>query len=191
MITVKTLIMALPRLEWMFLHLLPYDLVIKCRPGKEMLLVDALLCPASWEDHTDPLNLWVDHIILSEKCLCKIIQETAIYPVLSVVYHLTHQGWPASCQHIPKVSWHYWEMCDEISTNEGILVKRHCTVIPPSFLGLPSHRQSTQGLSKCQQTANDTIYWLRINGNVKDYGKKSQICSRAKPSLPTKPLPNC
>ena len=55
----KNLIAAPVRLQRMLLQLQQYDMTITYRPGKEMLLADALSCLPSWTDTQIKLNLRV------------------------------------------------------------------------------------------------------------------------------------
>ena len=79
MISMKNLIAAPFRLQWMLLGLQQYDMVITYRPGKEMLLTDALSHLPSRTDNEVKLDLRVDAISLSEfsrSCLTKLAAET-------------------------------------------------------------------------------------------------------------------
>ena len=82
------------------------------------------------------------------------------------------------------------EMCDELSTNEGIL--RYCISIPLTLHDpqLADIHVGHLGNSKCQQMALGTIYWLGIDSNIEDYLKSYQIFIKAKPSLPIQSLFN-
>ena len=79
MISLKNLIVAPARLQRMLLHLQQYGMVITYRPGKEMLLADALSCLPSRTDTEIHLDLRVDAISMyafSLRCLTKIGAET-------------------------------------------------------------------------------------------------------------------
>ena len=95
-IMLKNLISALPRFQQMILHMQPYDLVIKYRSSKEMLLADPLSHLLSWEEHkVIPFSLWVDNIIFSVMLLSQIRWEASSLK-LSVVYHLHIVGQPTT-----------------------------------------------------------------------------------------------
>ena len=79
MISLKNLIAVPTRLQRMFLHLQQYDMVITYRPGKEMLLADALSHLPSRTDTEICLDLRVNAILMyafSPRCLTKIRTET-------------------------------------------------------------------------------------------------------------------
>ena len=79
MISLKNLIVAPVRLQRMLLHLQQYNMVITYRPGKEMLLADALRCLHSRTNTEIKLDLRVDAISMSaftRSHLTKVIAET-------------------------------------------------------------------------------------------------------------------
>ena len=79
MISMKNLTAAPVRLQRMLLQLQQYDMTITYRPGKEILLADALRHLPSWTDTQIKLNLRVDAISMSaftRSCLTKIAAET-------------------------------------------------------------------------------------------------------------------
>ena len=126
MISMKNLIAAPVRLQRMLLRLQQYNMVITYRPGKEMLLADALSHLPSRTDTEIKLNLRVDAISLSEfsrSHLTKIAAEMQRDPILSTVHRLTLNGWPVRCTHIPRIARNYWDFRDELSIDDDLLMK--------------------------------------------------------------------
>ena len=54
-------------------------------------------------------------------------------PVLSTVYQLVQHGWPKERRRVPNVTKYYWDFRDELSTDEGLLLKGLSLVIPTSL----------------------------------------------------------
>ena len=79
----------------------------------------------------------------------QIRQETASCLILSVVYCLMCHGLPAFHWCIPKVAWHYWDMCTELFTDKDILFKVHCIIIlwTPQDPHLTDIHEGHQGIS--------------------------------------------
>ena len=93
MIHQKSLASAPPRLQRMLLQLQQYDVTIRYRPGKEMLLADALSrCPSQASGEIK-LDMRV-----------KLKDTTREDPILGMVYQLTQQGWPHQRRHTPKMA---------------------------------------------------------------------------------------
>ena len=126
MISLKNLTEAPVCLQRMLLHLQQYDLVIMYRPGREMLLVDALSCLLSRMNTKIPLDLQVDAILMfafTPRHLTKISAETQWDPILLMVHRLTLNGWPDRQGCVPVVARFYWSFHDKLSINGDILTK--------------------------------------------------------------------
>ena len=97
MISLKSLIAAPVRLQRMLLRLQQYDLITMYRPGKEMLLANALSLLPSRTDTEIQLDLRVHANSMSAftlSHLTKIAAEIQKDPILSTVHRLTLNGWP-------------------------------------------------------------------------------------------------
>ena len=89
MIHQKILASAPPRLQQMFLQLQQYNVTIKYRPGKEMLLTDALSrCPSQALGEIK-LDMRVNYIAFSKTWIAKLKDTMREDPILSTVYQLT------------------------------------------------------------------------------------------------------
>ena len=67
------------------------------------------------------LDLWVDHIAFSDTRLVQVHKETQSCPVLSTVYRLIHNEYPATCRHTPTIVHKYWDLRGELISNNGLL----------------------------------------------------------------------
>ena len=114
----------------MLLQLQRYDLTIKYRPGKDMLLADALSrCPARGSEEIK-LDMRVDYVAFNKAWIAKLKEATREDPITSTVYQLTQQGWPHQQRHTPRMARAYWDFRDELSTDDGLLLKGPRIVIP-------------------------------------------------------------
>ena len=88
----KSLASAPPRLQRMLLQLQRYDVTIRYRPGKEMLLTDALSrCPSRASGEIK-LDMRVNYIAFSKAWIAKLKETTREDPIFGTVYQLTQQG---------------------------------------------------------------------------------------------------
>ena len=127
-------------LQRMLLHLQQYDLVITYRPGREMLLANALSHLPSRTNTEIKLDLRVDTIstfAFSQRRLTKIAAETQWDPILSMVHWLTLNGWPNRQGRVPQAARFYWSFWDELSIDGDLLTKGERVVIPPSCRQYP------------------------------------------------------
>ena len=130
MIHQKSLASAPPRLQRMLLQLQRYDLTIKYKPGKDMLLADALSrCPTRGSEEIK-LDMRVDYVAFNKAWIAKLKEATREDPITGTVYQLTQQGWPHQRRHTPRMARAYWDFRDELSTDDGLLLKGPRIVIP-------------------------------------------------------------
>ena len=77
-------------------------MTIRYRPGKEMLLADALSrCPSRASGEIK-LDMRVDYIAFSKTWIAKLKDTTREDPILGTVYQLTQQGSPHQRRHTPQ-----------------------------------------------------------------------------------------
>ena len=186
MIQKKNLTAAPARLQRMLLRLQHYRLDIKYRPGKEMLLVDALSrLPSKHNRQQIQLDLRIDHHSFTTQRLEQVKMETANDPILAIVHHMTMDGWPETRRAVPRIARAYWDQRDELTTDDGLLLKGTRIIIPAS------QREKTlnqlhvghQGMTAMQQNARTTVYWPGIDADISDYVSRCHTCLAAKKSL--------
>ena len=130
MIHQKSLASAPPRLQRMLLQLQRYNVTIRFRPGKEMLLADALSRFPSQASGEIKLDMRVDYIAFSKTWIAKLKETMKEDPILGTVYQLSQQGWPHQRRHTPRMVRAYWDFRDQLSTDEGLLLMGPRIVIP-------------------------------------------------------------
>ena len=122
---------APPHLQRMLLQLQKYDMKIEYKPGSEMLLADTLSrCPARYSQEIK-LDLRVDYIAFTLAWIETLRETTCEDPVLSTVYQLAQHGWPKERRRVPNMAKYYWDFRDELSTDEGLLLKGPSLIIQP------------------------------------------------------------
>ena len=52
-----------------------------------------------------------------------------------MVYQLVQHGWPKERRRVPNVAKYYWDFRDELSTDDGLLLKGPSLVIPATLRG--------------------------------------------------------
>ena len=182
MICLKNLISAPVRLQRMLLRLQQYDMVITYRPGKEMLLADALSHLPSRANNTEiKLDLRVDAIsfaVFSSSRLTKTATETQKDPILSTVHQLTLNGWPRVRRHVPRVARNYWDFRDELSIEGDLLMKGERIVIPTSCRDsiLADLHRSHEGANQSLSLAKTCVYWPGMEADVMDYIRRCVTC---------------
>ena len=189
MIAMKNLANAPPRLQRMLLELQRYDVTIKYRPGKEMQLADALSrCPARASQEIK-LDMRVDYIAFTKPWIEKLKDSTQRDPILATVYQLTQQGWPHQRRHVPRMARRYWDFRDELSTDDGLLLKGPRLIIPGELQEeyLSRLHEGHLSANKVQENAKQHMYWTGIDADIEDYTKRCQECIK-RSQVPKEPL---
>ena len=122
----------------------------------------------------------VDFIAFTKPWIEKLKDSTQRDPILAMVYQLTQQGWPHQRRHIPRLAWRYWDSRDELSTDDGLLLKGLRLMIPSELQeGYLSHlHEGHLSASKVQENAKQHMYWTGINADIEDYTKRCQNVSK-------------
>ena len=115
----------------MLSHLQEYNMVIKYQRGKEMLLVDGLSrLPNKKNKEVIDLDLKVNFMQFSTEKLAQIRQETNTNLTLCDLRDRILQGWPETLRELHKNFKPYWSYWDNLSSNNGILLKSDRILIP-------------------------------------------------------------
>ena len=73
-------------------------------------------------------------------------------PSASTVYQHVQHGWPKERRRVPNVAKYYWDFRDELSTDEGLLLKGPSLVIPAAL-----RENYIQHLHKGHLSASKTV----------------------------------
>ena len=111
-------------------------------------------------------------------------------PILSAVYRVTLNGWPNRIQDVPHLARHFWSLRDELTIEDGVLMKGNCICIPPELHDrtLYDLHDSHQGIEKMTHIARSNVYWPGIDADISDYARRCTICTKYKASQGTQPM---
>ena len=143
-----------------------------------MQLADALSrCPATASQEIK-LDMRVDYIAFTKPWIEKLKDSTQRDPILAMVYQLTQQGWPHQRRHIPRLARRYWDFRDELSTDDGMLLKGLRLIIPGELQEeyLSCLHEGHLSANKVQENAKQHMYWTGIDADIEDYTKRCQEC---------------
>ena len=166
----KNLTKAPPRLQRMLLQLQPYDMTIKYKPGKEMVLADALsrLNPMVQEP-IPGLDIRIHEMIqVSVVKLTEIQQETAKDTTLQLLQQQVIQGWPYSIKGVQAAVKPYWSMRDDLGIQDGVLLMGSRMVIPESLRKdiLEQIHAGHLGMEKSKLRAKGSVFWPGIYKDI-------------------------
>ena len=193
MITKKSLSAAPARLQRMLLRLQRYDYSIRYRPGKEMVLADGLSrMPTSVESPEIPLNIQVCFVQFSNKKIREIKeatqQDTTLHRLMEYIFH----GFPEKQRDLHKDLKPYWSFRDELSLENGMILKGEQIIIPAILHQeyLNAIHTGHQGITRCQQRAKSAIYWPGINEQIINMVNRCELCQKYQASQHKEQLEN-
>ena len=176
----KPLNSAPSRLQRMLLQLQKYNLKVKYKKGKEMLLVDTLSwayltgvheCSFSHEleviDHTTSLAISVAQ-------LQRLKDVSSSDPVMRTLRDTTQRGWPPSKSGIPESMYLYFDIWDELVIQDNLIFKGPQLVIPAAMrkeMTSVTHA-SHIGIEGCIRRAQETMHRPHMSCELKEYISK-------------------
>ena len=148
-------------------------------PGEVRLSVNKNIHPHNDAPRKTPIAL-KDYIKqeLDNMVKNKIIRkETKADPVLDQLQGIITTGWPDSIKDLPPVIRSFWPYRNELSVNDGIIMKGSRIIISETQqkLSWTSYITAIKVLKKRLQ-ARDAVYWERINADIENMTKNCSIC---------------
>ena len=149
-----------------------------------MLLADTLSRLPSPANTTIEFDMRIDHHGFTTERIRQIEAEMTADTILSIVYNFTLDGWPARRNRVPHIARQYWDQLDELSIDNGLLMKGPHIVIPgcqreQTLTNLHTGHKGTTAMS---QLAKNTVYWPGIGADNKDFVNRCQACLETKPN---------
>jgi len=185
MILNKPLTSTTPRLQRMLLKLQGYNFTIEHQPGSTMTLADTLSWfPSPRNQREIDLDIRVSLVRFSTGRINKIRTATADNATLCQLTSMIVKGWPDTIQEVPPAIRSYWSFRNELSIEDGLILKAKRVVIPESLRKdiLEDIHYSHQGNEKTKLRAKDSVYWNQINQDIEKLVKSCSICQEHQPS---------
>ncbi|KAK7088509.1 hypothetical protein V1264_022420 [Littorina saxatilis] len=184
------------RCQRLLIRMMRFNAAVVHIPGKEIIISDALSrspIPHTADDEKDAeaVTAYVDAIESSwpvtENRLGKLRAATVHDPELQKVIGYVLKGWPYST---PTKLQGYRQAQGELSLVNGLLVYNGRIVVPESQRKevLKQLHETHQGLHKCRQNAQATVWWPGLSLDLKQLVDSCGICRENRPSQRSEPL---
>lgn len=116
---------------------------------------------------------------------------------LQMVLQYIKSGWPDYASDVPAAVREFFPIRNELSEHSGLVTRGTRMVIPHILRAdiLDRIHDGHQGLSKCRERANTSVWWPGISSELKQKVESCQLChemkhtQRKEPLIPT-PLPD-
>ena len=181
-ILAKSLNAATPQLQRILIKTFAYDFTVKYLPGENNQLADCLSRLGCLQDKIKlprlKVHLLTTRLSATSDKLQQIRQATQDNDTMALLkYTITH-GWPHTVQELPKELQAYWTFREEMTVEDGLILKTTRIVIPPSMreLTLRQLHDGHLGFTKCYNRAKQTVYWPNLRKELEDLVLNCQLC---------------
>ena len=178
----RSLNQATPRLQHILIRTLPYNFTVRYIPGPKNLLVD---CLSRLGDQKDTIKLPTLHVYqISQQLparsdkLQELWETTQADNELALLKHTIMSGWPSIIKEIPPVLQLYWRFWEELTIEDGLILKGTRSVIPSKKKEaiLIQIHNSHLGLNKCKLWGKEAVYWPGLNDQLEKLVLNCQLC---------------
>ena len=155
---------------------------MKYLPGENNQLADCLSRLGCLQDKIKlprlKVHLLTTRLTATSDKLQQIWQATQDDDTMVLLkYTITH-GWPQTVQELPKELQAYWTFREEMTVEDGLILKATRIVIPPSMREptLWQLHDGHLGFTKCYNRAKQTVYWPNLRKELEDLVLNCQLC---------------
>ena len=193
----KPLVSAPKRLQRMMLQLQKYDFEVVYKRGQEMYIADALsraheadatdnklkghvcLIEEISSDEVEIRNMnALEHSPVSDRTTKLILQATEEDQEMQEMIRMIKNGWPGSKKQLSDQLRPYYNVKEELSTRDGLVLRGEQIVIPKSIRHILKERVHSAhiGLQGCLRRAREAIYWPGMTEELKELVTRCSVC---------------
>ncbi|XP_062591098.1 uncharacterized protein K02A2.6-like [Saccostrea cucullata] len=185
------------RLQRMILQLQRYSLHLTHVPGKKIPVADTLsrkylpdTLPSISDDLEAQVHMISNSIPMSDACLDRIRYETAQDSQLVTLTSIILNGWPEHLAQCPYSVREFWNIRDELSVVDKLVMKGQRIVIPRSLQSEMLEKLHTghPGVERTLRRARDSMFWPGISQQARDMTLTCPTCLTHRNSKPKEPL---
>ena len=178
----KSLKQANPKLQRILIRAFPYHFTVHYIPGVTNQLADCLLRLGVQNDTIKLPRLHVHQIThqlsASSDSLNLLRVSTQADDEFDLLKHTIMQGLPISIKQIAPVLQPYWTFREELTVEDGIILKGTRIVVPDNkHEAIPKlMHEGYLGLYKCKLHAIETVYWPGLNDQLGKLVLNCELC---------------
>ena len=184
------------RLQRMLLRLQKYNLQVRYKKGKEMLLAGTLSRAYLPEVHATEFAREledIDHRVwlpVTEDRWQQLKNAAADDPVQQNLQEIIRSGWPENRAQVPECVRPYFDVRDELTFQNELIFKGQQIVVPAVLRKelMEKTHASHIGIEGCTRRARDTLYWPRMTTEIKEYISKCDVCMTHRTSQGKEPI---
>ena len=194
------------RCQRLLMRLMRFKPTAEYAPGKTLTVADTLSrsplqCTVDATDTHSEVECYIAAVVnnmpATPQRLENIRAATTADSNLQMLLQYVKSGWPDYVANVPLAIKDYFPIRSELSEYNGI-VTRGCRMLIPSSLRaevLDRIHDGHQGLTKCRERANTSVWWPGISSDIKQKVQTCQVCremrhTQRKEPLISTPLPD-
>lgn len=206
-ITKKSLVNAPKRLQRMLLRLQKYDFDVMYKKGQKMFIADALSrayvnCNPSLPGKSDIFQAettfmqeieeidMLKSVPVTNKTLDILRTATETDSTMQTLKAIIELGWPDTKRRIPVSVHDYFDFKEEMTVQNGILLKGDRIVVPESAKAyiLQRAHNSHIGIQGCLRRAREAVFWPKMSQDIEQYVSKCKTCRLYQPQQTKEPM---
>lgn len=187
------------RLQRMRLHLQKYDIIVKYKPGKDLLIADALSRDCVYKNSSEEkileteveahVGLVINALPITSEKLKIFKDETKNDTELETIKQYILYGWP-DIREVPNSLKVYYTFREDLYIYDDLIFKNNCLVVPKSLRTdmLERIHYNHLGLEKCKARARSCIFWPFMIRDLTNKILTCNTCDRYKRNNPKEPM---
>lgn len=185
----QPLSLAPPRLQSLYIRVLPYNPEIKWVPGRFVKISDAMSrAPLDYEpdtksnDFDTSMRIMIHNIErdlnITEEKLAELKMLNESDNILCEIRKYVYNSWPNNKASLPSYLHAFWHVRNEIFDLNGILMKGEQMIIPKLWIKdtLSKLHLGHFGVEKTKNRARQCIYWPGMSKDIEDLILSCEIC---------------
>ena len=194
----KPIAKASPRVQRMMLKLQRYNITVTYLPGKQMFLADTLsrayIKGEPDKELEEEIDVMVNSVMrdlpASAGKLDQIRKLTDEDSSLQNLKQIVMEGWPESRKKIPSDLYPYWNIRDEITVSDGILLAGSRIIMPAALRSemLQRLHESHLGMEKSKARVRAVMYWPNLSKDIEDSVAQCAACLKYRPANQREPM---
>ena len=177
-IVVKPLSKAPKRLQNLLIRTQGYNYSLEYRKGTNIPVADALSrAPVSVPRHSQMIKS-VFYAPIKKKHLAEVASATQADSDLTLLKATVLQGWPDDKAEVALSVRPYFPYRDEITVQDGILLRGERIIIPNSLRSLMKRQihSGHLGINSCLRRARESVFWPGMSSEIRQYVENCQTC---------------
>ena len=180
----KHMINVSPRIQRIAIRAWQYQFEPKYISGKMNVIADALsrVTPLDFEAHDVDKEVLAVNILtyaaIEEREKTELLRETDKDADLQALKMVITKGWPAKRSNLAPNLHPYWNYHDELTIEDGIIMKNQKIVIPSSLKQkyIAQIHSGHTGIGSCLKKAREFVFWINYTKDIQEAIEKCSLC---------------